>query len=120
MVGKGVGLFSVLMVISLCYELTFAAELMSTLCKNGVVSVGARKGEVLAKCGTPINKSQDTVTEGYYEARKKKDKDKRVSVRKKVRKEREEAWTYIIDGSYRFFIFQEGKLARIEAGGLAR
>ncbi len=116
-----------------------AGDLMSTICNNHVVSVGDRKGEVLAKCGQPLSKSHDTVDSGYsHTVRKAKTgkhkegetaatgkikplkpaADKRA-VTRKVIKEREETLTYNIDGSYRFFIFnKEGKLDRIETGRL--
>lgn len=101
-----------------------AGDLMSTICNNQVVSVGDREGVVLAKCGKPLSKSQDTAeTQASQTIRKKKsykkqtDKDK-ITTKKKAVKERDEIWTYNIDGSYRFFIFKEGKLSRIETGGL--
>lgn len=53
-------------------------------------------------------------------AKKKAGKDTPVAVKSKTVKDRGETWTYNIDGSYRFFIFQEGKLAKIETGGLAK
>lgn len=103
-----------------------AGDLMSTICRNQVVSVGDRKGEVSTKCGPPLSKSQDTVSSEISQTTHKKktgekqaDKDKAVTTKKKTVKERAETWTYIIDGSYRFFIFKEGRLAKIEAGGMA-
>ena len=115
-----------------------AGDMMSAICNNQVVSVGDRQGEVLAKCGNPLSKSHETVDTGTSQVLKKKqpgkkktDKDKAgvakkktyeeqvVATRSKTTREREETWTYNIDGSYRFFIFKEGKLANIEAGGLA-
>jgi hypothetical protein len=119
---------------------TAAGDLMSSLCNNQVVSVGDRKGEVLAKCGQPLSKSQDTVDSGYSRTVRKaktgkqkegetaatgktkllKPVEDRRAITRKIIKEREETWTYNIDGSYRFFIFnKEGKLARIETGRLA-
>ena len=114
-----------------------AGDMMSTICNNQVVSVGARQGEVLAKCGNPLSKSHEAVNTGTSQvlkkkqpgkkktdkdkaevAKKKTDKEKVVATRNKTTREREETWTYNIDGSYRFFIFKEGKLANIEAGGL--
>jgi hypothetical protein len=114
-----------------------AADLMSTICNNQVVSVGARQGEVLAKCGPPLAKSRETVSARTSQAlpkkktaMKKTEKDKAeitkkkkanngaTVIQRKTTGKREETWTYNIDGSYRFFIFQEGKLANIEAGGL--
>lgn len=103
-----------------------AGDLMSTICRNEVVSVGDRKGVVLTKCGPPLTKSQDSVsTKALQTTLKKKsgkkqaDDNKNVTTKTKTVKERAESWTYIIDGSYRFFIFKEGKLANIETGGLA-
>ena len=103
-----------------------AGDLMSTICRNEVVSVGDRKGVVLMKCGPPLSKSQDAVsTQTTQTTRKKKsgkkqaDNNKTVTTKTKAIKERAESWTYIIDGSYRFFIFKQGKLATIETGGLA-
>jgi hypothetical protein len=114
-----------------------AADLMSSICNNQVVSVGARQGEVLAKCGKPLSKSRETVSARTSQVLqkerphiKKTDKDKAVitkkktandsvtAIKRKTIREREETWTYNIDGSYRFFIFREGKLANIETGGL--
>jgi hypothetical protein len=103
-----------------------ASDLMSTICRNQVVSVGDRKGEVSTKCGPPLSKSQDAVSSKVSQTTLKKksgekqtDKDKALTTKKKTVNERAETWTYIIDGSYRFFIFKEGKLANIEAGGMA-
>ncbi len=103
-----------------------AGDLMSTICRNEVVSVGDRKGVVLTKCGPPLSKSQDSVSTRVLQTTRKKktgknkaDDSKNVTTRTKTVKERAETLTYIIDGSYRFFIFKEGKLANIETGGLA-
>jgi hypothetical protein len=103
-----------------------AGDLMSTICKGEVVSVGDRKGVVLTKCGPPLSKSQEAVsTHALQTTLKKKtgkkqaDNNKTVTTKTKTIKERAETWTYNIDGSYRFFIFKEGKLANIETGGLA-
>lgn len=103
-----------------------AGDLMSTICRNEVVSVGDRKGVVLDKCGPPLSKSQDAVsTQVSQTTRKQKsgkkpaDDKKAVMTKTKIVKERAETWTYNIDGSYRSFIFKEGKLAAIETGGLA-
>jgi hypothetical protein len=103
-----------------------ASDLMSTICRNEVVSVGDRKGVVLTKCGPPLSKSQDAVstqtsqtTHKRKSGKKQADDNKTVTTRTKTIKERAETWTYNIDGSYRFFIFKEGKLANIETGGLA-
>jgi len=115
-----------------------AGDMMSAICNNQVVSVGDRQGEVLTKCGNPLSKSRETVDTGTSQvlkkkqpgkkktdkdragvAKKKADKEQVVATRSKTTREREETWTYNIDGSYRFFIFKEGKLANIEAGGLA-
>ena len=103
------------------------ADMTSTICKKEVVSVGARKGEVLDKCGPPLSKAQEIVDERTVQTVKKKkaakkasDKDAPLTGRTKTIKERGETWTYNIDGSYRFFIFKDGRLARIETGGLAR
>lgn len=104
-----------------------AGDMMSTICRNEVVSVGDRKGVVLTKCGPPVSKSQDTVSSQVSQTTRKKNSgkkqtanDKAVTTKKKTVKERAETWTYVIDGSYRFFIFKEGKLDAIEAGGMAR
>lgn len=101
-----------------------AGDLMGTVCNNQVVSVGDREGVVLAKCGKPLSKSKDTAeTQTSQTIRKKKshkkqsDKDS-ITTKKKAVKKHEETWTYNIDGSYRFFIFEDGKLSRIETGGL--
>ncbi len=103
-----------------------AGDLMSTICKNEVVSVGDRKGVVLTKCGPPLSKSQDAVstrtsqtTRMKKSGKKQADNNKTVTTRTKTIKGRAETWTYNIDGSYRFFIFKEGRLATIETGGLA-
>jgi malic enzyme len=103
-----------------------AGDLMSTICRNEVVSVGDRKGVVLMKCGPPLSKSQDSVSTHTSQSTLKKksgkkqtDPDKTVTTKTKTVKERAESWTYKIDGSYRTFIFKEGKLANIETGGLA-
>jgi hypothetical protein len=53
-------------------------------------------------------------------SKKQADDAKTVTTKTKTIKERAETWTYNIDGSYRFFIFKEGKLANIETGGLAK
>jgi len=105
---------------------TAAGDLMSTICRNEIVSVGDRKGVVLTKCGPPLSKSQDAVsTQALQTTRKKKtgkkqpDDTNTVTTKTKTVKARAETWTYNIDGSYRFFIFKEGKLANIETGGLA-
>ena len=122
----------------LCTSSATAADMMSAICNNQVVSVGDRQGEVLTKCGNPLSKSHETVDTGTSQvlkkkqpgkkktdkdragvAKKKADKEQVVATRSKTTREREETWTYNIDGSYRFFIFKEGKLANIEAGGLA-
>lgn len=104
-----------------------AGDMMSTICNNQVVSVGARRGEVLAKCGKPLSTSRETVSKETSQALKRKkagkktdkdDKDRVVATKKKTTKEHAETLTYNIDGSYRFFIFKEGKLANIETGGL--
>lgn len=102
-----------------------AGDLLSTICNNEVVSVGDRKAVVLAKCGKPLSNFKDTTeTEASQTVRKKKtykkqtDKNK-VKAKRKTVKESDETWTYNIDGSYRFFIFKEGKLSGIETGGLA-
>jgi len=104
-----------------------AGDMMSAICNNQVVSVGARRGEVMAKCGKPLSTSRETVNKETSQALKRKkagkkktddDKDRVVATKKKTTKEQAETWTYNIDGSYRFFIFKEGKLANIEAGGL--
>lgn len=92
---------------------TSAGELLSTICRNEVVSVGDRKGEVLAKCGAPLSKAQEA-----EESQTPQNQQKKKAAKKKV-KERADTWTYNIDGSYRFLIFKEGRLARIETGGLA-
>jgi hypothetical protein len=103
-----------------------AGDLMSTICRNEVVSVGDRKGEVVAKCGQPLSKSQGTVSTRASQSTikrgdgKQETDKKNVEVKQKTIKEKEETWTYIIDGSYCFFIFKEGRLARIETGRLAR
>jgi hypothetical protein len=103
-----------------------AGDLMSTICRNEVVSVGDRKGVVLTKCGPPLSKSQDSVstqvsqtTHKKKSGKKQTDDSKAMTTKTKTIKERAETWTYIIDGSYRFFVFKEGKLANIETGGLA-
>ena len=103
-----------------------AGDLMSTICRNEVVSVGDRKGVVLTKCGPPLSKSQDSVSTRVLQTTRKKksgknqaDDSKNVTTKTKTVKERAESWTYNIDGSYRTFIFKEGKLANIETGGLA-
>ncbi len=102
-----------------------ASDMMSTICNNQVVSVGARQGEVLVKCGKPLSKSREAVNKETLQVLKKKktgknktDTDATVAVKKKTTKQHGETWTYNIDGSYRFFTFKEGKLANIEAGGL--
>jgi hypothetical protein len=103
-----------------------AGDLMSTICRNQVVSVGDRKGEVSTKCGPPLSKSQDAVSSKVSQTTLKKKSEKKqaddtkpVTTKKKTVKERADTWTYIIDGSYRFLIFKEGKLATIEAGSTA-
>ena len=105
---------------------TAAGDLMSTICRNEVVAVGDRKGVVLMKCGPPLSKSQDTVSSRSLQTTHKKktgkkqaDDNQTVTTKSKTVKERAETWTYNIDGSYRYFIFKEGKLAKIETGGLA-
>ena len=104
-----------------------AGDLMSTICRNQVVSVGDRKGVVLTKCGPPLSKSLDAVSTQTWltssqkkTGKKKADNPKTVTTKAKIIKERAETWTYNIDGSYHFFIFKEGKLATIETGGLAQ
>jgi len=103
-----------------------AGDMMSMICRNQVVSVGDRKGEVSTKCGPPLSQSQDVVSSKVSQTTLKKksekkqtDGNKAVTTKKKTVKERADTWTYIIDGSYRFLIFKEGKLATIEAGGTA-
>lgn len=103
-----------------------AGDLLSTICKNDVVSVGDRKGEVLAKCGPPLSKTQEAEASEISQIQHKKKAGKKnladtesLVVKKKKVKERADTWTYNIDGAYRFFIFKEGRLARIETGGLA-
>ena len=102
-----------------------AGDMMSTICSNEVVSVGDRKAVVLTKCGPPLSKSLDAVTTQTWltknqkkTGKKKVDSPKTVTTRVKNIKERAETWTYNIDGSYRFLIFKEGRLAAIETGGL--
>ncbi|MDP2724993.1 MAG: DUF2845 domain-containing protein [Syntrophales bacterium] len=112
----------------LCTSSATASDMMSTICNNQVVSVGARRGEVMAKCGKPLSTSRETVNKETSQALKRKkdgkkktdkdDKDRVVATKKKTTKEQAETWTYNIDGSYRFFTFKDGKLANIEAGGL--
>lgn len=104
-----------------------SGDMMSVICNNQVVSVGDRRGEVLAKCGNPLSKSQDAsdvhalqTKKQKHSGKKKDDRDEKITVKKKTVKERAETWTYNIDGSYRFFIFKEGRLAEIEAGGLVK
>ena len=72
-----------------------AGDMMSTICNNQVVSVGARQGEVLAKCGNPLSKSHETVDTGTSQVLKKKqsgkkktDKDKAEVAKKKTDKEK--------------------------------
>lgn len=103
-----------------------SADMMSTICRNEVVSVGDRKGVVLKKCGPPLSRSQDAVSSQAAQTTRKKKSDRKrsadgkaVTVRRKTTKECADTWTYIIDGSYRFFVFKDGRLATIEAGGLA-
>jgi hypothetical protein len=103
-----------------------AGDMMSMICRNQVVSVGDRKGEVSTKCGPPLSKSQDAVSSKVSQTTLKKKSEKKqaddtkpVTTKKKTVKERADTWTYIIDGSYRFLIFKEGKLATIEAGSTA-
>jgi len=105
---------------------TAVGDLMSTICRNEIVSVGDRKGVVLTKCGPPLSKSQDAVSTRALQTTHKKKTGKKqpddtntVTTKTKTVKARAETWTYNIDGSYRFFIFKEGKLANIETGGLA-
>ncbi|MDP2725488.1 MAG: DUF2845 domain-containing protein, partial [Syntrophales bacterium] len=91
-----------------------ASDMMSTICNNQVVAVGARQGEVLAKCGNPLSKSHETVDTGTSQVlkkkqpgkkktdkddkdrvmatKKKKDKEKVVATRSKTTREREETW----------------------------
>ena len=118
-----------------------AGDLMNSLCNNKVVSVGDRKGEVLAKCGQPLSKSKDTADSGFSRTVRKakagkhkadetvatgkakpgKSATNKTVAARRIAKERTETWTYNIDGSYRFFIFnKEGKLDKIETGGLAK
>jgi hypothetical protein len=104
-----------------------AGDLMSAICRGEVVSVGDRKGVVLTKCGPPLSKSQEAVSTRALQttlkkkaSKKQADDAKTVTTKTKTIKERAETWTYNIDGSYRFFIFKEGKLANIETGGLAK
>lgn len=104
---------------------TPAGDLLSTICRNEVVSLGDRKGEVLAKCGPPLSKIQEAeasetspIQHKKKAAKKKAENNRNVAKKKKI-KEMADTWTYNIDGSYRFFIFKEGRLARIETGGLA-
>ncbi len=103
-----------------------AGDMLSTICRNEVVSVGDRRGEVLAKCGPPLSKGKEAEERQVTQIKQKKKTSKNkaaltqdVTTRKKTVKERAETWTYNIDGSYRFFVFKEGRLDRIEAGGLA-
>lgn len=103
-----------------------AGDLLSTICRNAVVSVGDRKGEVMAKCGSPLSKTQEAeasetsqIQHKKKTAKKQAENNQELVIKKKKVKERVETWTYNIDGSYRFFIFKEGRLARIETGGLA-
>ncbi len=103
-----------------------AGDLLSTICRNEVVSVGDRKGEVMAKCGPPLSKIQEAeasetsqIQHKKKAAKKKAENNQDVVIKKKKIKETADTWTYNIDGSYRFFIFKEGRLARIETGGLA-
>ena len=103
-----------------------AGEMLSTICRNEVVSVGDRRGEVMAKCGPPLSKTQEVEENEISQtqqkktaAKKKSENSQAVVIKKKNVRERADTWTYNIDGSYRFFIFKEGKLTRIETGGLA-
>ena len=54
-----------------------AGDLMSTICRNEVVSVGDRKGVVLTKCGPPLSKSQDSVSTRVLQTTRKKKTGKR-------------------------------------------
>ena len=109
----------------LCISPAAAGDLMSTICNNQVVSVGDRKGEVLAKCGKPLSNSKETEEFQASQIKRKKKADKKqtdqdnVTTKKKTVKESSNTWVYNIDGSYRYFIFKEGKLSRIETGRLA-
>ena len=103
-----------------------AGDMMSMICRNQVVSVGDRKGEVSMKCGPPLSQSKDVaksrVTQTTIKKKSEKketDDNKAVTTKKKTVNERSDTWTYIIGGAYRFLIFKEGKLAAIEAGGTA-
>jgi len=106
-----------------------AGDMMSMICRNQVVSVGDRKGEVSMKCGPPLSQSKDVAKSRVSQTTIKKKSDKKqaddkddnkaVTTKKKTVNERSDTWTYNIDGAYRFLIFKEGKLAAIEAGGTA-
>jgi len=109
----------------ICVPMAAAGDLMSTICNNEVVSVGDRKGEVLAKCGKPLSNTKEAeqteatqITRKKKSAKKQADKDK-ITAKKKTVKESANTWVYNIDGSYRYFIFKDGRLSRIETGGLA-
>ena len=80
--------------IFLCVSTAVAGDLMSTICNNQVVSVGDREGVVLAKCGKPLSKSQDTAeTQASQTIRTKKshkkqaNKDKITTKKKAVKEE---------------------------------
>ena len=103
-----------------------AGDMMSMICRNQVVSVGDRKGEVSMKCGPPLSQSKDVAKSRVSQTtikkkseKKETDDNKAVTTKKKTVNERSDTWTYIIDGAYRFLIFKDGKLATIEAGGVA-
>ena len=61
-----------------------AGDMMSTTCKNKVVSVGDRKGEVLTKCGEPLSKSHDRADTRTTTIIKKKKTDKKQTDKEKM------------------------------------
>ncbi|MDD5711640.1 MAG: DUF2845 domain-containing protein [Smithellaceae bacterium] len=79
----------------------------SFTCEKGVVSTGDSKAVVLDKCGPPF----------YKEGGKGKGKSVKAAVRRKYKTTgKAEIWTYKLEGCYRDFVFEGGKLSEIRHG----
>lgn len=99
-----------------------AGDLLSTICNNNVVSVGEKQAAVLQKCGPPLSDSPIATKALPSQIRKKSRNNQSkttATAGRNVRRSGNGTWAYNIDGSYRFFIFTEGRLEKIETGGLA-
>lgn len=87
----------------------------SLRCGTGLVSDGASKSDVVAKCGEPVAKESRTESEEV------KVKDGDTSTKKTVQKTFEE-WTYNFGPNrlIQVVVFENGKLVEVKSAGYGR